>query len=95
MHTGYPGSGEGVLKYFHIHVYKGLACFDRFKILNFNIYLIIFLLLSIHFSLWGVGVGGQKIESSWNMQIWWIPFWGSSRNWTIFGFHFYAFTGLF
>ena len=59
MHTGYPGGGEGVLLYFHIHVYKGLACFGRFKILNFNIYLfILLLLLFIHFIFWVAGGGG-------------------------------------
>ena len=93
MHTEYPGGGEGVLLFFHIHVYKGLACFRRFKILNFNIYLFILLLLFIHFIFWVVG--GQEIESSWRMQIWWILFGGSSQKWTIFGVHFYAFTGLF
>ena len=41
-----------------------------------------------------VGGGGQKIESLLRMQIFWILFWGSSQNWTIFGVHFYAFTGL-
>ena len=41
-------------------------------------------------------VGGvQKIESLLKMQILWIFFWGSPQNWTIFGVHFYAFTGLF
>ena len=39
-------------------------------------------------------VGGQKIESLLRMQIFWILFGGSSQNWTIFGVHFYAFTGL-
>ena len=29
------------------------------------------------------------------MQILWILFGGSSQNWTIFGVHIYAFTGLF
>ena len=43
-----------------------------------------------------VGGGGvQKIESLLKMQILWILFWGSPQNWTIFGVHFYAFTGLF
>ena len=41
------------------------------------------------------GRGGQKIESLLRMQILWILFWGSSQNLTIFGDHFYAFTGLF
>ena len=42
-----------------------------------------------------VGGGVQKIESLLKMQILWILFWGSPQNWTIFGVHFYAFTGLF